>query len=415
LKNYLEYVSVLSSNLYWSHGLSRPGLRESPQAGIYFLQPLIHIVALGFLLGYGLRKKTVPPNLLLVLILTVLGGLLYSRALIKAHPTHVQFAFLPALITLSLLWAPPLRPAPAWKWSLRAILILALIYGAYFFRTFLPPEFKGKDYRELMGVRVMPEQARAFETISQFHQAASSPGDFAFPFQSLTYAYLGLVPQLPFDDQHYTFYPKYRKMFLEALERSRARYLIYDEEDIFWDYPIENCEPLFDYIDENYQPVKIERPVWIFERRPEPAPISILVRQEPMQVLNRENHFEFALNLPREIPPDYLEFEAEFQYPAEFLSRFSKPIVQCWFDGKRWRFSRAEMGAQRLNPQPGKHRFRIYPEYSADDLTIQITFPGAMNLAPSKITLENVQWRQFTIPSWDARPVYYSLLETRKP
>lgn len=411
LRNYLEYVSVLSNNLAWSHGSSVQSALPKIAAPIYYLQPVIHLLALGILFGQWRRNKKLPEHWLLILVLTALGLLLYNRTLIKAHPSHVQFAFLPALIILSLAWAPPWKPIRGWKLTAQILEILMILYGGIFFKQQILPEFRGKEYQTVMGVRINPEDGKCFQAVKRFYELERSSGEFVFPLKSLDYAYLGLVPDLPFDDLHYIFYPRYRKMFLEALEKKQAKYLIIDEKDMFWDYPGENTDALIDYLDSNYQEIKLDRPVWIYQRRPRPVETTGLIKLEPnTMVLSPENDFQLSLQAPAGIKADrlaYLEFSSEFQYSFPFLERLSMPIVKCGFNGKEWVFKRPEYGRQRINPMPGKHRFRVYLLYPFQELTVQLTFPGILNPAPSRVKIEDLQWRQGIVPNLTPRTASY--------
>jgi hypothetical protein len=98
-----------------------------------------------------------------------------------------------------------------------------------------------------------------------------------------------------------------------------------------------------------------------------------------------------------------------FDYRWAGLSRFSMPVVELYFDGKKWLYPRAPSGRQRLNPLPGEHAFRAYLRYPAKTMKLQITFPGTFNLGPEKIEVKEIFWANFAIDNYSARDIGYKL------
>ncbi len=410
LKNYLEYAGVLSNNLAWSHGLSMPTPFSSWKALIYYFQPLIHLAAIGFVLGFRFRKRVWHPRSFLIAILTVLGVLMSWRTFTKAHPPYVQFGFLPALIICGLVWSPPLRPLRFWKSVAQALVAVMVLYGGKYIRFPVPSTGPVWTPEKLLGVRMTPEENRSYHEIVDFYQQHRGQGEFEFPLKSLYYAYVGETPNLPLDDVHYIFYPKYRRLLLEALEKRSAKYLVINEEDNFWDYPGENLDALFDYIDSRYRPVKLARPIRIYERRERPVAITELAAVYPgPEELTAGNGFTMTLKVPPDPRIKYIEFTEEFQYRFDGERFFSMPIIQAWFEGRKWRYDREESGRQRINPGPGKHRQRLYLLYAAREVEFRITFPGLLNFPPSKVTVENFEYRRFIIPDYIPRNRRYLL------
>lgn len=409
-RNYLEYISIISNNFYWSHGSSPLNMRDYPVFLQFLSLPLIYSAAgLGVLIHWR-RAKKLPEQFLLVATLTTLGVLLAYKFLLEFHPTRFQFSFLPALVLAGLAWAPPYRPVKAWKITAQAVLIVFLVTGGKAaIPVISPAPYHGKDYQTLMGVRVSPQTAADYAKIKSF--CADHQNDrIAFPLKTIYYLYLNAVPDLPFDDLHYAFHPKFRELTLDALRQGRYKYLVINQDDIFWDYPGESVDPLFDYIDENYSSVNISIPVWVYALNQNPGAFTeVLAEDRQAILLDKNNKYSFNLNVPAVFDPDYLEFEAEFDYQPEVLSGFSMPVVQCRFDNQKWDYGRPEAGRQRINPQKGRHHFRLYLWYVNSKLNFQVTFPGPLNFAPDKIRITRINWRRFDHKKHVPRAMIYGL------
>ena len=109
-------------------------------------------------------------------------------------------------------------------------------------------------------------------------------------------------------------------------------------------------------------------------------------------VLNAANNFTTELNIPPGIRVDYVDLDSRFSYRPEFLRRFSLPVVECKFDGKRWLFNSLEVGRQKIsNSNDSPYPFRVNLLYNNHRLQIQMTFPGAFNFKPTQVTLENIR------------------------
>jgi len=409
--NYLEFVSVASSNLLWSHGASMSRFSEQPRLLSVLAAPLIYLIALASIPIIRLRAGRPGQYSMLIVALTVLGVLLASRTLIRFHETHVQFAFLPALILASLVWAPPYKPARFWKIALQVLLVLFLWPASMItILVFTKPPFYGHDYKMLMGVRVDPKLEEIYQKTKAHFKELNIGFKVAMPLACLEYAYLGRTPDLPIIDLHYSFYPKYQQMFIDALKQNQYKFLIISDENIAWDFSQDSIDAFFDYIDSNYDRILIDGPLHVHALRKNPIELVRVVKKEPGPfMLDRRNNYSLTLQIPPDPGIDFVEFKANFKYRCQFLSRFSMPIVELFFDRKKWFYQREQSGRQRINPLPGDHTFRAYLRYPAKTLELQMTFPGMLNVFPEQITVSEVIWGRFSIDNFSARDIGYKL------
>ena len=416
MKNYLEYLSVINNNIFWTHGASFPPIIKEPWVIIFFGLPAIYLAGLFLAARDVLRNKSLGIFPLMVVTLTVLGGLLSYKLIIEFHGTRAQYALLPALIIASLAWAPPYRPRKSAKNLARALVAAFAIAGSWAFIPILSPlPYKGDDCKELMGVKASPRVASSYEVIKEQYLQLKGRERIAFPLKTVYYPFLGLTPDLPFDDPYHLYYPKYQQLTVDALEKGKFEYLIINLEDVSWDHTGEHLDPLMDYIDGHYLNIHSSESVNVLKRRPQPVSVSRLsFKDEQKIILDKSNNFTCSFALP-DLPVDYLEFKIEFDFRPEWEQRLSMPIVQCKFDGQAWQFGRLEMGRQRVNPVKGVHSYRLYLIYPCRKIDFSITFPGLFNLPPRKILVTEFQGREFTTDSVTPRNLPYTLVPDNQP
>lgn len=396
-RNYLIFISSLMKNFRWIAGLSIPGLEAIlgyPLLALYYLPLLIYGLAIVLVLRSLLRPGFNPDLCLLTAVLAVFGAMIWHTATERTSPSHLQYALLPSIIIAGLAWPRNLKPVRAWKLSAAAALLSFLIAGSIFFKPAPFPAFKGKDYGELMGVRVVAWNRALFDQIQEFVDTHQKD-QIIFPFKSFYYGFLGMEPKLPLDGLEILVYPVDSAHYLHSVKNLDGRYVIINQDDLFWSITGGVVDILMDYIDQNYQPIVINGPLRIYQKRNRPAILSALAAQDPeTHLLTPENNFQIDLPVPDQVNQNsgYLELEAEFEYGSGLARSFSLPIVMCKFDGRTWLFYRPEIGRQRINNTPGPHPFRVYLLYPAKYLTFQVDFPGAFNFTPAKIILKNVRW-----------------------
>jgi hypothetical protein len=86
----------------------------------------------------------------------------------------------------------------------------------------------------------------------------------------------------------------------------------------------------------------------------------------------------------------------------------SMPVVWLNFDGKKWYFPRRDSGAQRINPLPGQHDFRVYLYLPSLAVSFRVEFPGLLNFAPEQIVINSVNWSAFNLESVFPREIGYA-------
>jgi len=398
-RNYLAVVSGLSDNFRWSSGMSLPGLSgvvEEPLDVFYYLPVFIYAAAGLILLGSWIKTRALSGLSLWAFTVIAFGVCLWYSASVRVSSSHLKSAFLPTVIIASLSLAGKFKPFRPLKLAVPVALVFFLLAGAIFFKSRLLPHFKADNYEMLMGVRVDPQEKMIFDEIKKFADGHDK-SQIGFPLKSFYYAWLGMVPTIPFDGPEWPMYPGNAAAYTEAVRNLNARYMIIYEQDIFWSVPIEVMTSLLDYIDENYEPIISRKPLWIYEKRPGPVPISeVLAESHKSYELNPSNHFQLVFSVPQLPSVDqediYLEFNAEFEYPNNFSRRSSLPIAEWEFDGRRWIQQRPEFGTQRMNTTRGKHPYRMYLFYPAKQLKLIVDFPGAFNFQPSKIIISDIKW-----------------------
>jgi len=403
--NYLEFVSVVSKNLYWSHGASLSGLPTQPSLWLVYRLPLIYVGALLFLAGFWFYKKRLNQYTALVLTLTMLGALLASRTLIRFHETHLQFAWLPAVIVASLLWVPPNRPVRLPKIIVQILLVIILGAARYLTEVVsLGPVLERSQYQPLLGVMVPGQTVETFLKVEEHFRELNAVAKVSLPLSGLEYAFLGRVPELPFDDLHYFFYPRYQEIFFRALEKRNPMFLLITENNIFWDYTGDSVDAFFDYIDSRYVQILRKPPVHVYQRRPAPINIFKIVQTASGPFfLNRSNQYTESFLVPPDPSLMFVQFQAEFKYRYGFLSRLSMPIVRLYFDQRPWAYLRPQSGRERLEPLQGKHGFRAYLYHDSKTMDLQITFPGMLNVRPEQIKVTDVQWGKFQLEQLSPR------------
>jgi len=410
LKNYLEFVSVLNSNLLWSQGAPLPDLSRNPALLSIFSLPLIYMAGLSVIIFYQVRDQKPNQYSLLVWTLLVLGVFLSARTVIRFRDTHMQFAFLPALIIASLIWVPPLKPIRPGKTAVQILLVLVLAITRLAIYPVIFPAYHGGDYKEFLGVRVSPDAGATFGKIKEYYRKFGSVGKMAL----LQFAPLGVdngkTPELPFDDLHYIFHPQYRQMLFDALSKGGYQYLLINEKDLPWDLPRENVESFFDYVDDHYAQIISDRPLHVYKLRKSPVnAIKLAAKQIGPIILDRSNNFTAAFSIPSVLSPQFADFTASFKYQYKFMSRLSMPVVWLKFDGNKWSYPRKDSGAQRVNPLEGEHPYRAYLYYPANTLTFQVSFPGLINFAPEQIIITEVRWSAFDLEQVFPREIGYAI------
>jgi len=410
-KNYLEYISVINDNFYWSHGISSWYVHDHPVFLQFLSLPLIYLIAIVAIAVKWFHAGKLPQYFLLVTTMTLLGILLAYKLLMEFHSTRFQYSFLPALILAGLAWAPPYRPVKIWKIIPQAILAVFLITGRKAaIPEISPAPYHGQDYKNMMGVRVSPQLAELYEKTGQQFKELNMVGRVAIPLAGAEYAYLGRVPQLPFDSLHYGFHPQYQQLYFDAFKKQNYTFLLISEEGVSWDYTQDAVDTFFDYIDSNYSQILQASPLHAYAVRKEPVELVKVLKKQPGPfILDKRNNFLILLEMPPDPDIMFVEFKTNFDYRFKWLSRFSMPIVELSFDNKKWHYTRPETGRKRINPLPGEHSFRAYFQYPAKTLTVQITFPGMLNVPPDLILITDIKWSTFGIKNFSVRTREYKL------
>ena len=400
--NYLEFVSVVSNNLYWSYGSSMSNFHEHPELLSIFMIPMIYIAALAAVSIQWAQKQKPGQYSLLVLTLTFMGVFLFSRACIQFQEIHLQFAFLPALIIAGLLWAAPLRPIRAWKIAIQILLVLFLSIARMIivpYWHFPPPKLYGRDYKVMIGVRVNPELAEIYQKIQELYRELGLSGSVGIPLTDAEYAYLEKAPEFPFDNLYYNFHPKYQRLFIEALKKNNFDFLIVNDKDVAWNYTQDSLDSLYDYIDGNYRQIPSTPPLHVYQLRKNPIKniITVIEKEDGPFILDKDNRFSINLRAPSGLNPTFVEFNTNFKYRYRFLSRFSMPMVELDFDRVRWHFQVQESSSKRISPLEGEHYYRAYLRYPANAIDLQFSFPGMFNFRPEKIIVSDVRWCEFSL------------------
>ena len=395
-RNYWAFVSSLTREFNWSYGLSRPdlaGLWKQPSSIYYYLPALLHIATAAYFASLLLRKKEPPKQILWVVPVIFLGMLFWASSIVRGGVAHLQFSYPFAVIIAGLAWTGPFKPLSLHKLGAQIFLAILVVAGSVVFVPRMMVPFRNEQFAELLGVRIAPGVKTNFEHVKNFAERVGEK-ELAFPIDPLFYAELGIAPAYPFDNLFYVHFPAYRPKFLNALKNIDAGYIVIDEESIRWDCVGESVDLLMDYIDENYEAIYAEPPLRVFRRRNTPVRLTEIIKLESGPfLLEKDNDFRLNLTMP-EIFPDYLEFKAQFDYRPGFLSRFSMPIIEVRQDGRKWIMEREQEGRQRLNPLAGEHVFRMYFLYPSEKVEIFITFPGAFNFAPSRVSIRDAQWHR---------------------
>jgi hypothetical protein len=412
-KNYLQFVSIADTNLFWSNGLSMPNWRLDPELLLVFRLPFIYAAALAALAVFRLRRGRFSQYSIMVLTLTVLGIFMASRVLLRFHQTHFQFAYLPAIIIASLAYAPPNRPINPWKTVIQVLVIPFLAISRWLtVGPFLSGDFNAEHYKTFLGVRVAPGVAARFDNIQEHFNKLNAVAHVAIPLTGAEYPFLDRVPEFMIDDLHYMFDPHYQQLFLNDFGKRKYSFLIIIDDNISWDYTQDAVDFFFDYVDANYRQILETPPVRVYQMRERPVVISRVISEDrSLFKLDRSNNYSITLQIPDDDQLAYVELKVKFQYKYKFLSRLSMPIVQIYLDGKQWFYPRDECGRQRLNPLEGEHSFRAYLLFAGKTMNFQVTFPGMINIAPEQIIITDVKWCAFQLEHPSPRTVGYELGE----
>lgn len=392
---YLYYVRFMTGNFRWAWGMSLPALWpvESDFAQFVYSPLAIYAMAGMIMIGSWLCRKERPERFLWPATILIFGAMIWYSAAMRTSRTHLQFAFLPAVILAAMALPEKFRPVTVRLVAAGLALSAFLVIGGLYFKSDLEPGFHGADYKMFLGVRIAPDEWKVFEKAREF--AKEHPNDvIAFPLSSFYYVVTGRRPDFKYDTPSWPIYPGYQRDFVRALSELNARYIIIDENDTSWLTPGEALDPVMDYVDENYEEISVERPLRIYEKRSKAASIIRGLMKDPhAHVLNRGNSFtlDFMLRDQRISSAGFLDFKAEFIYKPEFLRQFSMPMIQFYSDGKRWEYTREQCGRQRINNSPGPQSFRAYFQYPAKRIKMIVTFPGALNFPPEKIVIKDMK------------------------
>jgi len=414
-KNYLSFLSDLQKHFVWCYGTFKPdiwGVLEKPKFVFLYLPAFIHFFTLLVLAAFWRFKKINLSDWLWVPALVGFGFLYWASNIVRGGNLHLEFSFLPAVIVTGLIFAGSYKPVNISKIAAQLLAVALLFPGLGFFKLALQTVYKGKDSFPALGVRMPPSYKPDFEAVQKMEKAHGSEGiDYPYPYNSWVYAYLGRKPEVPFDTIYYTNLPVYQDKLLDSVKKMKGKYIVVIHRGMPWDFPGEGLDLLFDLIDKNYRVVSTEDAVWVYERRPEPMSNTRVVMTDPGPYqADRSNDytFTFAKKDPN-LSAAYVEFRFRFEYPIDFLKSFSMPIMECSFNGKWWRFSRTQEARQRLNPVTGSIPYRIYLYQKTQQLACKVTFPGAYNFKPTRITAEDGNWVGYIgpdLPSLKARPYF---------
>jgi len=395
-KIYLKFALEMSANMKWAHGLPLPGwarLAASPLEFYYYLPLLIYGLGILAILTAWLRGRLNLERNSGIIVLIGFGVLLWNSTMMRVSIGHLIFSFLPAVIVAGLAWPRLFKPLH-YSHALYLPLILIVGAGMKFFSPWVPPPFKSEPYSTLMGVRIAPKDKEVFDRINSFHREHPSE-TIAFPFKAFYYTYLEEVPPLRFDAPGNYVYPGYEEDYVRAIDALQAKYVICNAKDFFWTIPGRAADVLFDYLDQNYEPIDKVWPLIILQKRPQPAVIRKELYTLPgVYILDRNNGYRLKLKdvmTQSDLAPQYLEFATEFEYPLEFYRRYSMPIAEWKFDGRKWKPWRAYSRLQRMNIQKGKQLYRLYLNYEARETELEVTFPGPLNLKPSQIRVSDLK------------------------
>ena len=197
-------------------------MRDHPVFWQFLSLPLIFLVGIAIMVFQWRHARKLPEYFLLVTTMTLLGLLMGYKLLMEFHPTRFQYSFLPALVLAGLVWMPPYRSAKIWKIITQIMLAVFLITGRKAAIPAIVASPHLQDYGEFLGVRVSPQQAATYEKIKAFRMK-NPKESMAFPVKTIYYAYLDMVPEIPFDDLFYGFYSKYQALTRKAIQDGRYK------------------------------------------------------------------------------------------------------------------------------------------------------------------------------------------------
>jgi len=410
--NYLHFISNMNKYFIWYYGMTTPGLGEigrHPLAIFYYLPLMIFLMVSAALMTKSGRNYMVSgqriylPALLFYLLLS------WHRILGRTSPGHLMLCFLPAVIAAAVMFDPDLEIRRPFKSAAKLLLVIMLLPGTLFFIPLLSPQYQGEPYEMLMGVRVSPEQKRNFDIIARFTEGKDFKQIY-FPFKAFYYCYFN-VARFPFYDPGWLIVPEYRREYLGALQKWRPENVIITLDDITWMHPGAAVDPVLDYFDANYQLAGSQGSVGLFQIRSAPRAIySLVAKTQTISTLDRTNNFTASFQVPARPGPGFCEIEMQFYYPNKWMQRFTKPMVECAFDRRPWTFYRPNMGRQRIDrDEGGLCSYRLYLFYPVREITFQVTFPGAFNARPSKITIRGIKWFEPLVSDLTPRMKEYDL------
>jgi hypothetical protein len=418
----LFFARAMSEVRMWHMGQSFPGLARILSSPIQLLHwaPMVILGFAGVLIFSGWMRHRARESLpCMSATMIVYGILLYYSDIIRTDTVHLLFVLAPPVIVAGMLWE--MKPRRGLM-LLKAVLVVAVLlckpvtnpFGSHFLPRALARRLKAgtemniqsssisvseRRTQELLGVNIFPSQMKMVDEIRSF-AGERGKEKIAFPLNSIGYYLIDKRPDMPFDNLFYTSVKEYRELLFNSLERLRPQYIVLDRRNIFHNYTWGDIDPLFDYIDENFRLIKHFLDISFYERRQWPVrDISRLFHASSDKIdLDANGGFSFIRDVPDGFNC-YLEWTSEFKYPINLLHRLSLPMVECSFDGQAWTFPEWEHGRRRINNSPGIHRYRFYVPPGARRLKFRISFPGALNIKPTGIVIEEVRWYAWAIRS----------------
>jgi len=426
-RSYVQFFLYTSSNMVWAYSAPLPELSEffsspgqwfhfhpwpllalagdnAPSLGklLFFLPWLVLAVTAGWILVTVLRGK-ISQIPVWVPACVAYGAMLWTSTFLRMDGSHLLWALPPIMILLGKLFS---RKTP---FGAIKLALLALILWGWPFFLYAPPDTyywkalgqKSKsreDWPKFSGVLEGPDEKKMYDALQAFIQA--HPRDsILFPLHSYDAYRLGQPLLLPFNDLFWANLPERQEKLTDLMRRLNAPYLCLDI-SYFWSfiYVNEDVQALFDFIATHYQPVNPVGFSILYERLPEPRVLAQKILSDPGPIpLSKPNSFQTGWKLPDDFSGGYLEMNESFSYSCRFFQRFSRPLVKVMLDGQPLKRGITQ-GSARIRNTPEGGSYRIYVPRGAKKVTIQILFPGFVNIKPEAVTLKDVGLYKFNFP-----------------
>jgi hypothetical protein len=423
-RNYVRFFLYRSSNMVWAYGPPLPGARQffsspgewfhfhpwppmtlwpppKPSLGnwLYVLPYLVVAGATGRILVTAVRGK-ISQIPIWIPACVLYGAMLLSSTFLTMDGPHLLFGLPPIMILLGQLFSRKSRYG-----AVKLVLLGLFLWGWTFF-LYAPPSIPcgqyliqkrriQKQWDKFSGVFETPEQKQMYDSLDAFIKA--HPGDlFLFPLHSFDAYRLGQPLRLPVDDPTWLNLRERREQLLDLMRDLDAAYICLNMFFLNFDlYVNEDYEEMFDFIATHYQPVKVIGTTIIYERLSEPRVLARKILSDPRPIrLSRQEDFRAGWVLPDDWSGGYIEIRADFSYPSRFSQRFSRPLVDVRLNNNQLQLKTTQ-GSCRIRNTPGGGNYRIYVHGEVKKVSIQILFPGLVNLQPSSVTLKDVSLYQF--------------------